>query len=212
MRHDDVPTTSASQDSRDITSTSRTMLERLKDKDGDAWNRLVLLYSPLIYYWCQKMDLPQDDIPDVVQNVFLSVASRIDTFAKEKPKDTFRGWLRVITRHKAIDYFRQSEKQCHGAGGSDALSRMADVPDQDASESIQEDRKTRSILFHSALELIRQEFSERTWLAFWRVVIDDRTPSEVAEEMDMRAGTVRVAKCRVLSRLRQEMESLHFDG
>ena len=56
-----------------------------------------------------------------------------------------------------------------------------------------------------ALESIRGEFHERTWQAFWGVVIDGRTASDVAADLAMKPGTVRVSKSRVLLRLRREL-------
>ena len=64
------------------------------------------------------------------------------------------------------------------------------------------------MLFRQALELIRNEFREPTWQAFWKVVVDGRSPADVAEEMRMNPGAVRVAKCRVLQRLRLELADL----
>jgi len=55
------------------------------------------------------------------------------------------------------------------------------------------------------LETIRDQFEPRTWDAFWRVVVDEQPVSDVARALTMRPGTVRVAKCRVLHRLRQEL-------
>jgi RNA polymerase sigma-70 factor (ECF subfamily) len=40
---------------------------------------------------------------------------------------------------------------------------------------------------------------------FWQVEVEGKTPQEVGEELGMCPGTVRVAKSRVLSRLRQEL-------
>ena len=77
-----------------------------------------------MYHWCQKHDLTPDDIPDVIQEVFKSVAEHIDRFRKERPKDTFRGWLRVITRNKAIDHHRRLGKEARGVGGAEALDRF----------------------------------------------------------------------------------------
>lgn len=59
-------------------------------------------------------------------------------------------------------------------------------------------------LFRRALELIQRNFEERTWKAFWKVVVDGMAP----KELDMKPGTVRVAKSRVLARLRQEFGDL----
>ena len=46
------------------------------------------------------------------------------------------------------------------------------------------------------------------WQSFWRTAIDGRTPGEVGAELSMSAGAVRVAKCRVLKRLREELGDL----
>jgi RNA polymerase sigma-70 factor (ECF subfamily) len=75
------------------------------------------------------------------------------------------------------------------------------------SEDLPHDDADRQ-LFRRALEQIRSEFNERTWQAFWRVAIDGLVPKEAAEELGMRPGTVRVAKSRVLHRLRQELGEL----
>ena len=35
-------------------------------------------------------------------------------------------------------------------------------------------------VYHRAVSLVRDEFEERTWKAFWRVVIDGQRPRDVA--------------------------------
>lgn len=208
MTPNNADTSAVAGRSHDVTSTSRSLLVRLKDNDGASWDRLVTLYTPLVYHWCQKLDLPRDDMPDVVQEVFKSVAEHISSFQKERPQDTFRGWLRVITRNKVIDHYRRTGKDAKAAGGTEALQRLAALPAPQSCEDQADDRQVRNILFHQALKLIRGDFQERTWQAFVRVVVDDRTPAEVAEELQTSAGAVRVAKCRVLQRLRQELGEL----
>ena len=64
-------------------------------------------------------------------------------------------------------------------------------------------------IFHGilgqALEAIRAEFQERTWRAFWGMVVEGRSAADVGADLEMRPGTVRVAKSRVLLRLRREL-------
>ena len=60
-------------------------------------------------------------------------------------------------------------------------------------------------LLRSALDAIREEFHESTWKAFWGVVVEGRTAADVAADLEMKPGTVRVAKSRVLLRLRREL-------
>lgn len=187
-------------------STSRSLLVRIRDNDSEAWDRLIMLYTPLVYHWSRKQCLTDQDIPDVVQEVFRAVARNIQKFRKDRPQDTFRGWLRTITRSKITDHFRRQRRQTPGAGGSVAMQRMTEIADDIDDDSV--DEPEYNDLFLRALELIRADFKDSTWQAFWRVVVDGKAPGDVAEELQMRPGTVRVAKSRVLSRLRQELGDL----
>ena len=63
-------------------------------------------------------------------------------------------------------------------------------------------------LFARALGLIREEFEERTWAAFWRTAVEGRAAKDVGAELSMTPGAVRVAKSRVLHRLREELGDL----
>jgi RNA polymerase sigma-70 factor (ECF subfamily) len=62
-----------------------------------------------------------------------------------------------------------------------------------------------SALLRRGLELIRGEFEPRTWQAFWLTAVEGRSPKDVAHELGMSDGAVRVAKSRVLHRLRTEL-------
>jgi DNA-directed RNA polymerase specialized sigma24 family protein len=69
-------------------------------------------------------------------------------------------------------------------------------------------RSSGRMISRTPRTLIRNEFEERTWQALWRTTVDGRSPAEVAGELNMTAGAVRVAKSRVLRRLRQELGDL----
>jgi RNA polymerase sigma-70 factor (ECF subfamily) len=199
-----------SSDERASTSTSRSLLARLHTDDPEAWDRFVSLYAPLVWHWCRKMNVPQQDAADVFQEVFQAVAMKVATFRKEKPGDTFRGWLRTITKNKVLDHFRLEEREPHAAGGTAAKLWFAQVPEADLPEEGPEEAELHHQLFHRALALIQGDFEERTWRAFWRVVVDGQSPHDVAEELAMTPGAVRVAKCRVLHCLRRELGDLAF--
>ncbi len=182
------------------------MLERVKANDAGAWDRLVVLYAPFVVHRCRRSDLAEADIADVFQEVFLAVATHIQTFRKERAGDTFRAWLGTITHSKLCDHFRKRGREPGGAGGTDALVRLADIPDSPpADDSSAVDAKVDGGLFHRGLELIRREFEERTWQAFWGMAVDGRTANDVAAELSMSPGAVRVAKSHVLRRLREEL-------
>jgi RNA polymerase sigma-70 factor, ECF subfamily len=126
-----------------------------------------------------------------------------------RSSDSFRGWLRTITRNKVLDHLRRQRREPPGEGGSDAQSRLAQVafPGPPAEDSDADGRAERGLV-RRGLDLIRNEFAERTWQAFWRTAVEGRPACEVAGELSMSPGAVRVAKCRVLHRLREELGDL----
>jgi RNA polymerase sigma-70 factor (ECF subfamily) len=191
------------------TGTSRSLIDRVRADESSAWERLVRLYAPLVLHWCRRFGLQEPDAADVFQEVFQAVAKRIRTFRKEHQTDTFRGWLRTITQNKIRDHFRRLGRDPAGVGGTEANARLNELPNPAGidDEPVAEEWAERQ-LFHRGLELVRAEFETHTWQAFWRTAVDGLSATDVAAELRMTAGGVRVAKCRVLQRLREELGDL----
>lgn len=191
--------------------THASLLERARARDADAWERMVVLYAPLVLSWCRRSGLREDDAADVSQEVFQAVALHLDRFRRERPGDTFRGWLRTITRNKVTDHYRLRQIEPDGIGGSEARSALSQVPESAPLDEINADGEPDAAFLHHALEMIRDGFEPRTWQAFWQTAVDDRSASDVAADLGMSAGAVRVAKSRVLHRLRVELGGAGWD-
>lgn len=186
-------------------STSISLLDRVRHRDDAAWQRLVYLYAPLVAHWCQAWGVRGADTDDLIQEVFKSVATGMAHFRHEQAGDTFRGWLRVITRRKLLDHRRKTDRQPAAEGGSDAHHRLEQVGQPEEADDPPEEVKR---LHHRALELIRSQFEEKTWRAFWLCAVDGRSPVDVGAELGLSTAAVRKAKSRVLLRLKAELGDL----
>jgi RNA polymerase sigma-70 factor (ECF subfamily) len=168
---------------------------------------MVALYAPLVLSWCRGWGLQDEDAADVFQEVFQAVAAHLNSFRRERSGDTFRGWIRTIARNKVNDFFRRRLREPEGVGGSEGRAILMQVPEPLPSEN-QTKEEAENALLHRALELIRGEFETRTWEAFWQTTVEGRTAIDVAADLSMTAGAVRVAKSRVLHRLRTDLGEL----
>ncbi|MBC8869299.1 MAG: sigma-70 family RNA polymerase sigma factor [Planctomycetes bacterium] len=190
-------------------SISTTMLARLRAGDSDAWNSLAALFSPVVYQWCRQARLKPHDTLDIVQEVFRSVFGKVDDFRREKPDDTFRGWLWTITRHKICDHFRRQAREAEAIGGTDAKQQLQQLEESTYSEmEASSELNSERVVARRAMDLVRGDFDERTWQAFWRMSVDGHSSAEIAADLGMNKEAVRRAKYRVLQRLRQELDGL----
>ena len=195
-----------------LTDTPISLLERIRlGGDSASWERLVALYTPLIRGWLGGYGLQPTDVDDLTQEVLRAAVTALPQFRRDRPGDSFRGWLWTITRNKVRDHWRRHADQAKAAGGTTAQEVMRQVPDDTAPNSEAGAEEESSNLYHRALELIRSEFEERTWRAFLMVTVEGRLPADAAAELGTTPGAVYIAKCRVIKRLREEFGDLLED-
>lgn len=193
----------------DRDSTSLSLLYRVRAGDPGAWQRLVALYTPLVAHWGRRAGLQPADVDDVTQEVFAAVADSLDRFRKDRPHDTFRGWLRGVARNKLLEFARRVRDRPAAVGGSTALIQLGEVPQPaDPAESPGDDVGPFAAVVRAALDRIRPEFQATTWAAFWQATADGRAVADVAADLRLSPNAVRVARCRVLRRLREELGDL----
>jgi RNA polymerase sigma-70 factor (ECF subfamily) len=190
--------------------TSLTLLQRLRANDGDAWGVMVQLYTPLVCHWCARGGVRGADAEDVAQEVFHAAATHLAAFRRDRPGDSFRGWLRGITRNMVLQHFRRGARHPKASGGTDARILLHEVEGVDTAAGDEGDDPAEELegLRRRALELVRGEFEERTWRFFWQTVVEGRTPVDIAADAGVSPAAVRMAKSRVLNRLREEFDDL----
>ena len=184
--------------------TSFTLLERLRQGDDAAWERLVRLYTPLLRGWLRR-HLPQaDDVDELTQQVFQVVVEKMPGFAHAGRAGSFRAWLRGICVHR-VRMFWRSAPPGRGPDPEPVLQQLED-PHSDLSR--QWDREHDRHVVRALLEQIEPEFKPATLRAFRLLVLEERQPDEVAAELGLTLNAVYVAKSHVLRRLREEAAGL----
>ncbi len=188
-------------------ATSMSLLGRAVAEDQEAWHQIVHLYGPLVQRWCRQAGLNDDDTADVFQEVFQTVAKKLDSFKPQRKVASFRSWLKTIARTKTIDHHRRTNREAAGAGGTDAQLRFSEVKDpfaDDEEQAASED----AFIVQRAMDLIRGEFDPRNWQAFEEVAIKERSAADVARELGVEPQAIRQANYRIRRRLRLVLEDL----
>ncbi len=186
-----------------LTPTTRlSLLLRLRDpRDHDAWVEFVSLYEPVIYRVLRRTGLQDADALEILQELFLAVNRNIGCWEHGAERGSFRGWLRRVTRNLVVSWVRRQKRQVM-TSFVDLDALLESQPAVDGPETDEFDRELRRALFHLASERVRGEVRPQTWQAFWDIAVSGASVAEAANKLGMTAGAVRVAKCRVIARLR----------
>ena len=181
--------------------TSLSLLDQVREPLGrhaeEAWERLVPIYQALLQKWLRAAGLQPADRDDMSQRVLEVLVRRLPTFQHNGRPGAFRAWLRGIT----VNFLREFWRQKPTAESSSVLDQLID-PHSDLSK-LWDEQHDRHVL-HSLLELVQMEFTDTSWRAFRRVVLDGIPARTVAAELNITVNAVLIAKSRVLARLRQE--------
>lgn len=189
--------------------TSLSLLDRLRQSsENESWDRLALLYTPLIRAWIRRYDVQESDASDLVQEVLLAVSQDIGKFEHRGQPGAFRGWLKAILMNRLRKFWRARDRHPQAVGDSAMDMRLAQLDDPASEMSQIWNREHDQYVLRQLLTLTEPHFEPATWKAFKRVALDGVRPDIVAAELGISLNAVCLAKSRVIRRLRQECEGL----
>ena len=191
--------------------TRMTLVTRIKDEtDVDAWREFVRLYGPVVYGFARKRGLGDADAADLMQEVLRSVARNAETMAYDPKHGTFRGWLFTVTRDKICTFLAAQKNRPRRTG--DGGFPIPSDPDRETEPDSDWDIEYQRQLASKAMDRVKHVFRSPIWQAFWKSAVEDRSARDVGLELKMTPGAVHVAKCRVLTRLHEEVQRLQAEA
>ncbi len=182
-------------------NTSLSFLDSLRSQQPGAWDRFDFLYRPLIQFWCRRWMIPEQDLDDVTQEITIAVLTHLPNYVRQSDSGSFRAWMRGIARNKLLDYSRRHRRDPQLF--SDSI--VEQLPDTTPAPVLEEPAEEVTSLYKRAADVVQSEFSTQTWQIFWKTTFDDRPSVEVAREYNVAPASVRMAKSRVLKRIREEL-------
>lgn len=184
-----------------MNTTSASLLERAASgADRAAWDRLVELYTPLLFQWCGRLGMSNADAADFTQDVFVKLLEHLPDFRYDSSK-SFRAWLKTVLMNVWRKHLRKSKRITPTDLNPDL------VPDTDPGVFVDE-AEYRDHLIRRALSIAKSDFEPTTWTACWEFLVHDRPADAVAKELGISVNSVYLAKSRVLRHLRAELAGL----
>ena len=192
-----------------MSDTPISLLERLRlAPDQPAWQRLVDLYRPMLSSWLRRYALQATDSDDLQQEILAVVFREISSFRHHGQTGAFRCWLRRIMVNRLRTFWREQRKRTALGEGQAFEALLSQLDDPASGLSRLWDAEHDRYVTRRLTDMLRTEFEPETWRAFELLVVEGNSTSDVATNLGMTPNAVRLAKSRVLRRLRQEIQGL----
>jgi RNA polymerase sigma-70 factor (ECF subfamily) len=196
----------------DSLSTRASLLVRLRDpRDQAAWGEFVELYTPLVYGYARKQGLQDADAADVTQDVFSALTAALGRLEYDPGRGTFRSWLFTLVRRRLGKWraaqSAPSAQRLRGSGDTATRDLLEQCPAPKEIDA-QWEEEWQKRLFTWACQQVQKEVRAATWQAFWRTAVDGQACKQAAAELGLSVTAVYIARCRILDRLRELIQSV----
>lgn len=201
----DSPVTQAAEAQENEASRWNDCLKRIaENRDRQAFRELFKHFAPLIKSFAYKVpSINQNEAfaDELVQETMLKVWIKADSF--DPSRASAGTWIFTIARNTRIDLLRKYSRHDSNAVSPEELGETVDAQDiwfedmdTDIFEDLAEERDKQAV--HLSLKDLPPEQSE----ILEKVYLEDKSHSEVAEELSLPLGTVKSRVRLALKKLR----------
>ena len=180
----------------------KDLVEKARDGDRVAFNRLVDRYQPEILRMVYYRIRPHEEAEDLTQEIFLKAYRNIGNL---REAERFRSWLYRIAVNRVRDFHRR--QRLRSMFSSDSEFSEADLSGQnsdgDAPEALSQVLKAE---FWHRIGLILKKLSSMEKEVFMLRFFDHLSISEIAGTLKKSESTVKTHLYRALAKFKKEKE------
>ena len=180
-------------------------------QDEEAFNELVNRYGDKIYRLSLRITRNPSDAEDVLQEVFIILVEKLDTFHEESK---FSTWLYRVTANASFIHFRSEKKYRDELSLEEYVSYGKDVTLKGVEIKDWSDRPDEVLLSKEVMEIIESEVNKLP--VSYRVVfhlrdVEGLTNSDVAKIFGLSLTTVKFRIYRARLFLRDRISDYFYE-
>ena len=189
-----------------VPETSTTLLRQLAaDTQHVRWGEFVRRYRPMMEDYLRR-HFPGLEAEDIVSETLIALVDVLKNY-RYAPDETgsFHNYLTGILKHKALHCHKMTERQAKSVAAFSDSVKSADAP----VPSVEEQEWKETVFAIAVRQLLADEtIQDRTKQVFLRVAINHESPDAVAESFGIKRNAVDQMKSRMMTKLREIVESL----
>lgn len=200
-----VPPMSLDRSPADDSQTRLSLIERLQNKDDDAWAYFETFYGPIIFRFALSRGLNHDQAEEIRSACYEALVKQIHELQYDRKRGRFRNWLLTIAARRISDLGRKRV----GLQADTRILEAIETPDSDI-EQVWESQWRQQLLLE-AYRRVESRMSDSSRAIFKRIVQESCPAPQIAVELGVSENQIYKTKQRSLRMLREEIQILESD-
>lgn len=199
-------------------TTRKTLLKKLQDSDDISWSEFYNLYWPFVFSMGKRLGMMPEDCKDLMQEIMIVLFNGQEILRYDATKGKFRTYFGQIVCHKALKMLRAAERSSSFlVPGASSVSRS----DSNGFSGVQDDNdpfqrifdeEYRKYLLSLALNELRSRVEPETYDIFEMVVLQGRSPKEVARHLGMSRAVIDTYCSRCRNHLQKIVSDIRIEN
>jgi RNA polymerase sigma-70 factor (ECF subfamily) len=183
-------------------TTTQVLEELQSSNDAPAWQRFCGHFNTVVVNFARHMGLSVPDAEDAAQETMLAFVKAFRDGKYNRDKGHLSDWLFGIAKHVILNFRKRQPREQLMADKTTGTSFL-DMVQDDHDIKLSWETEWRQMVLAKCCEQARREFDPKVFKAFELYALTQTSADKVAQQLEMSRNAVYIAKCRVLSRLRE---------
>ncbi len=178
------------------------LIAAVRKGDVAQFEPLIARYQPRVFATARRYARREDEVQDIVQEVFIKAFQKLDSFRAEAP---FEHWLMRMAVRTCYDFLRS-----HQRNRETTLTDLSD-PEVDWLERFAaspEDNSPNTDAARALVERVMAQLSPDARLIITLLEIEDRSVKEIAQLTGWSVPLVKVRAFRARAQMKKILETL----
>lgn len=176
-------------------------------ENKQEWNSFFQQYYPYLKNLAISHKLPSQDVDDVVQEVFISMAKQFQNQSFDSGKGVFHAWVTKFAKWRIIDIVRKNRTRSNLITTGDDLL-MESQPDMSQNLDNKFEIEYKRLIVKKALKNLKNNKRTKEYNIFFDLFVGKMSKEELMAKYQTTANSIYFAKHRVLKRLKEEVARL----
>ena len=187
---------------------SDTQESQLCDWDNnESWNAFFAQFNDYLKSLAYSYNLPSQDVDDVVQEVFVSMANYFRGNKFDSNKGNIYSWVTTFAKWRMVDIIRRNQRQNkHVTSGDDLLMEMQADEKQCFETNIENGYQKKLLV--QALNNIGESNKNKDYFIFCDMHFNSLNNKEIMDKYKISCGTIYIAKHRMIKRIKEEVSKI----